>query len=276
MIDCNAVVVMTDDDLARYLLHYGDRIALMAFAKIKSRKESNSETTLANCTMHQLGRRRNSKSTGNKNGLKKSRAIELGWLNRTGKTRYKQVRAQNGGGTRRFQIDKAITVGELLNVATATFFPGGISNFGQLCDYIYEIKDFKGDSIEENKTMEDLYKDSRLKVLRLYLYTRPREQISETRSETKCSESSEDELPSLSSVHELRSSRMTTVGASSSPNVSTPETHMSNTSSSQELVSPDPDQQLPDITPQTSAAQATFIETGTPTVQFRQRRSLSL
>lgn len=124
---------------------------------------------------NRLGKRHHPiNNIGNKNAERKHRRLELGWMNMTQQNTYKQVRTKSGGGTRNLTVEKSITTTDLLDVAKATFFPEGKSKMGRCEDFVFEMRDFKGDSIPSSKSVEELYKDTHLKTLRIYIHTRPR------------------------------------------------------------------------------------------------------
>ncbi|MES9904587.1 MAG: hypothetical protein ABW168_18155 [Sedimenticola sp.] len=98
----------------------------------------------------------------------------MGWLNfNKSSSLYKQVRSINGGGTRSLSIERSLTVELVKDAALKTFFPEGKSKLGNVNNFIIEIRDFKGDTVDLTRTIEDLYNGSKLKMLRLYLYTIP-------------------------------------------------------------------------------------------------------
>ena len=59
---------------------------------------------------------------GNKNAEKKTRKIELGWLN-CQDSMYKQVRRPTGGGTREIVVSKDNTVSSIMEKGENTFLP---------------------------------------------------------------------------------------------------------------------------------------------------------
>jgi hypothetical protein len=99
--------------------------------------------------------------------------------------KYKQVRSQNGGGTRTLLLEKSCTLPDILSKAIETFFPNdGQSKFGKISSMNTEMRDFKGDTLAGNRTVDELYKESKLKKLRVYLYTKTKKgQDSETNEE---------------------------------------------------------------------------------------------
>ncbi|KAL4231787.1 hypothetical protein ACF0H5_009363 [Mactra antiquata] len=75
---------------------------------------------------------------GNKNALKGSRIIEIGWVHKTHQ-RVKQVRSKTGGGTRKFPMDKNSKKEDILREAKLLFFPDGNSPKGKISDMDFDI-----------------------------------------------------------------------------------------------------------------------------------------
>jgi len=102
---------------------------------------------------------------------KKLRTVELGWLNYDSGI-YKQVRTRRGGGTLKVQVDFTQTVGDFLAVAEELFFPNGTSVLGPRSQYDTIMGGFDGCPIESQLTIDDVYKRTKLKMLRMYLLTK--------------------------------------------------------------------------------------------------------
>ncbi|XP_052268338.1 uncharacterized protein LOC127869722 [Dreissena polymorpha] len=171
-IDCEAVVVMTDDHLKRYLPAYGDRVALMAFARVTSRNQNlNLATSAMPPRREGAGPLRGRHILGNKRAARVSRRVELGWFNKDRITQlYKQVRLVNGGGARHLSVPKSYTLQECKATALL-FFPDDRRTFGRPTEFSMSIRDFKGDMLEQHLTVEDVYQHQHTKTLRLSLYT---------------------------------------------------------------------------------------------------------
>lgn len=183
---------MRDSDLAKYIPKSGDRIAMVAFCR-QSHTASGS-TASSSRRAHILTRLRQRLSTatpvaspiriptwfGNRNAARKQRRVNLGWMDFDfNKKRYKQVKAINGGGTRHVSFDKNMTAGEILSIAQDTFFPDGESKNKKLTSYDTEIQSSQMEESSPN-TIEELYSRRRVRILRLYLRTKLRdEEVSE-------------------------------------------------------------------------------------------------
>jgi len=173
---------MSDDELSRYLPRWGDCIAVRAFARQLSSGsdergvcESDVVEKLRNTLQHKRNMR-GSRATavGNKRAEKEKRRVEFGWKVCDGSGRYHQVRAKNGGGTRHCVVDKSAGMSTLLQCAVDLFFPRGVSPGGPAEDFEFMLQDFAGRLLAMDKTVGDMYKESCIKMLRVYLCSRPK------------------------------------------------------------------------------------------------------
>ncbi|XP_076866803.1 uncharacterized protein LOC143518217 [Brachyhypopomus gauderio] len=92
----------------------------------------------------------------------------MGWLHFQG-GQYRQVRTKNGGGTRHLSCQKKTSVEELLCVGKDLFFPKGISSKGPTDKFVFEIRDFSQSTIPPETTLCQIYEESKLRMVRLYL-----------------------------------------------------------------------------------------------------------
>ena len=190
---------MSDQELKTWIPKMGDRLALKQFSKkqeecVPDKKKSlmdtlrkklklktNKRPKLQNSSpdeseeeiLPQLGRKE--KLMGNKNALKAKRKIELGWQHNDGKG-YVEVRTKQGGGTRKFSVSKDAVKNDILEEAKARFFPDGLSTKGRIENFDLDIrKNYQGDLIEENVTVEEYYKLTGLPLLRFYMFSTTKE-----------------------------------------------------------------------------------------------------
>lgn len=106
------------------------------------------------------------------NAKKKSKRVELGWMNFNARDNdFKQVRSAKGGGTRHVSIDVNSTMKHVQEIAEGLFFTNGKSKHLDLKSLDCEIRDFSHRTIESECTIGDLYEASKVKILRLYLFT---------------------------------------------------------------------------------------------------------
>lgn len=110
----------------------------------------------------------------------KKRKIEVGWIN-CEKGQLKQVRAKQGGGTR---VDLNINCGmnAVLQKEKHFFFPNGISTKGSEGDFKFEVWDYKENQMEDNMTIDSIYKTTCMPRLRFYIATFPKVTSSQQQS----------------------------------------------------------------------------------------------
>ena len=108
---------------------------------------------------------------GNANAAKETRRIELGWMDYENSTKnYKQVRKQNGGGTRHVEVSKTAQIATILKLGQDLFFPDGVSKKGPIKDFNFTVNDFREFSMGDSNVGQ-LYSETKVKMLRLYLCT---------------------------------------------------------------------------------------------------------
>ncbi|XP_014900553.1 uncharacterized protein LOC106955100 [Poecilia latipinna] len=213
-IDREVIGLMDDATLENYLPSYGDRIAVFNYCrskqplskrkqgllqklreKMKNRKESPKETSIHQSTKQEK------KQRGTQN-------VEIGWIHNDGKT-TKQVRAKQGGGTRKIQMATDAGLKDILQEGKTLFFPDGTSPKGPESDFEFEVWDFKQSHLTEDigLTIGNMYEAARLSMLRFYIATKPKdpeEDNSDTSEVVFVLESSSSEFNPLQVV-EVRS-----------------------------------------------------------------------
>ena len=142
--------LMDEETLSKYLPHFGDRV----FAKnwtgsTLAEVESNAEKkkTLIECLRAKMKLTSSSQATtissnhtrpalglGNKNAARKTRKIELGWMNYQDGY-FRQVRRLIGGGTREIIARKDDSVNKILGDGKKMFFHKGKSSKGRVEDF---------------------------------------------------------------------------------------------------------------------------------------------
>lgn len=189
-VDKAVLSVMTDEQMAKYITSYGDRVAVLSFCQ-RSQCTTDKETLLQNLR-DKIGARKMKRRTSgalccasglfqtqgvglakerSKAPVKISRKIEIGWLHFNGEE-YHQVRTRYGGGTRHPTVDKATTVSEILEMGKELFFPDGNSTKGAVEDFLFDVCDFKRNPIPLDETVGNLYEKTKMKLLRFYICTR--------------------------------------------------------------------------------------------------------
>lgn len=93
------------------------------------------------------------------------RKVEVGWIHAG-----KQVRTPRGSGTRKLNLPKSCKKGEILEEVKPLFSPEGKSPMGPIEDFDFSVADFSQRDIDD-KSINDLYIESKMTTLRLYLMT---------------------------------------------------------------------------------------------------------
>lgn len=89
---------------------------------------------------------------------------------------YKQVRIHQGGETCHLKLSKEASSEEVLKEGKRLFFPDGGSIVGKENDFDFYVQDFRGITVaNSNCTVNDLYQQTEVKMLRLYVCTRHKE-----------------------------------------------------------------------------------------------------
>lgn len=167
---------MTEEDLKEILPAHGDRIAVRGFAQRSFASGKQSLIERLKQKMNKVKNRNDRASCSSTlqqtRKVKNTRMIEIGWLcmSKTEK-RYKQVRARNGGGTRRVTIDKNSKCSEVLDMAKELFFPNGKSVRGKITNFEIELVDYKSHIFDKDLTIQEMYELAALPTLRFYLAT---------------------------------------------------------------------------------------------------------
>ncbi|XP_078332256.1 uncharacterized protein LOC144625415 [Crassostrea virginica] len=110
---------------------------------------------------------------GNRNAVKNTRYIELGWIHQT-HLRTKQVRSRTGGGTRKICLRKDSTKHDILQEALRLFFPNGESPKGKVNEFQTDLWDFSERVVKESMTIQEMYDETKMPMLRFYLATCPK------------------------------------------------------------------------------------------------------
>lgn len=180
---------MTDEDLKTYLPSYGDRLAVFSFCRRKDNSHSNTrksklyerlKTKLSKRKPYDSGISTNQgeivQTSQTKNATKTMRKIEIGWMHYDDDTKdFKQVRTKRGGGTRKLEISKDAQKKDLMQEATGLFFPNGINKQGSLEYFELNLTNYQGVALDEVITVGQLYRETKLPLLRFYLTTQTKD-----------------------------------------------------------------------------------------------------
>nr|XP_020466749.1 uncharacterized protein LOC109966335 isoform X2 [Monopterus albus]XP_020466750.1 uncharacterized protein LOC109966335 isoform X2 [Monopterus albus] len=183
-IDTDVIVLMDDATLANYIPSYGDRIALFSFCKSKKpfskRKEGLLQKLRDKMKLRKVSSDENSSqgesTTTQTKKLKTTRNVEIGWIHSDGNI-AKQVRAKQGGGTRKIKMAVDAGLKDILQEGKKLFFPDGISPKGSESDFEFEVWDFKQNCLTDDTchSIGTMYETARLTMLRFYIATKPKE-----------------------------------------------------------------------------------------------------
>ena len=97
---------------------------------------------------------------GNKSANKQMRKVKVGWSHAG-----KQIRTP-----RKLNLPKSCKKGEILEEVNLFFFLEGKSPMGTIEDFVFSVADFSQRDID-GKSINDLYVESKMTTLRLYLMT---------------------------------------------------------------------------------------------------------
>ena len=183
---------MSDDELKKFIPHYGDRVAVRMWAyssgenELKGDTESGDNSALLERLRKKIAERKNKRlrSSGSasareskhvhlnpsdddfvpnvslkrlhkiQSGLKTEMRMELGWINFDNKSKlFHQVRINNnGGGIRYASFPADTTVDEILLKAKVLFFPDGLSSKGSIDDFYCDIRDYNHRPVSDNNS----------------------------------------------------------------------------------------------------------------------------
>ncbi|CAM4635381.1 unnamed protein product [Leuciscus chuanchicus] len=186
------ILLMEDAELAKYLPSYGDRIALIHFCRHQTPSVKRKQGLLEKLREKMKLRREGNKDeevpqTSNKKARSKVKScirnIEIGWLHKENKG-IKQVRARQGGGTRKLQINVQAGYDDILKEGKALFFHNGVSTKGQESDFEFEVWDFKQNLLPKDLSVGRIYNTVKLPILRFYIATHPKINLTEESSES--------------------------------------------------------------------------------------------
>ncbi|CAG2184717.1 unnamed protein product [Mytilus edulis] len=92
------------------------------------------------------------------------------WEGRAG--REGEVKEKTGGGVRKLEVDIDTKAEELMQTGIDLFFIDGQSSHGSISELDFVLRDFKQSKVKLTSTVNELYETSRIKLLRLYIFTK--------------------------------------------------------------------------------------------------------
>ncbi|KAG9272835.1 hypothetical protein AMEX_G4595 [Astyanax mexicanus] len=184
-IDRDVIILMEDAELADYLPSYGDRIALFNFCRRKT-TSSKRKLGLFEKLREKLKVRKEKdqgeeepQSSNKVHRAKKSkRMVEIGWVH-TDSNITKQIRAKQGGGTRKVPMNVQSGFSDILKEGKALFFPDGKSSKGHESNFDFDVWDFKQNPFPKDNSVEMIYNTVKLPILRFYIATQPKAVLNE-------------------------------------------------------------------------------------------------
>ena len=201
---------MTDEDISHYLPRFGDRVALKAYSKLQEESRHHGSSTERKLSLREKlvaklqGKQKSSSEhrkravpqSGNMNAKKNQKKNELGWLHEY----------EYGGGTRTLEIQLDCKIGDIMPVAQEVFFPGGYSKKGAITDFCFHIADQTHTKLDMAQTFRELFDNTKLKHLRLYMVTCQPQMVQECK-ETKVedSEDNSNQMIEMSPINAIES-----------------------------------------------------------------------
>ncbi len=182
---------MEDADLAKYLPSYGDRIALKHFCRRQTpsakRKLGLFEKLREKMKLRKAANEDEEEpQTSNKKASCKAKSckrnIEIGWLHDENGV-IKQVRARQGGGTRKLQLNAEARYDDILKEGKALFFPNANSTKGEEADFEFDVWDFKQNPLPKDVSVGMIYNTVKLPIVRFYVATRTKMSLTEESSD---------------------------------------------------------------------------------------------
>ena len=241
----DVILQMNEKELIDLFPVYGDRTSIRQFCQsvLSTSRNTRKEEILARlrkklsiCQDKELDssdllvkQRRTEIHTDNKNALKMTRQISIGWLNQNQKFRYVQVKKVNGGGKRKLTVSKQSSSRDIVELGKNVFFPGGFSRKNELDANNFDclLLDFERKVIDPEKSVEEMYQLTGQKILRLYIATKL--SIEPARNEVTASgsgvQTSSNEVATSESGVQTSSNEVATSGSgvqTSSNEVATP------------------------------------------------------
>ncbi|KAL2076434.1 hypothetical protein ACEWY4_027962 [Coilia grayii] len=183
---------MEDEDLAKYLPSFGDRLAVKNFCRNRTALQSHKKGLFEKLRQKQneMKAEENRKqkneepadtsaSTSNKRRKASHRKIEIGWLHCEG-GEMKQIRAKQGGGTRIVPIAVECGMDEVLQKGKKLFFPDGMSSKGHESEFNFELRDYKQNPVQQDVSIRFIYDTLCMNRLRFYVVTTAKKYVSTT------------------------------------------------------------------------------------------------
>lgn len=193
---------MDDKELANFIPHYGDRVALRSYIKkVDDQKKKKSKVTLVASLRQKLKEMRRPKKSsaknqmsesdsdvdegightgtlnpykGNQNATKDSRKVKFGIKSKLDDT-FVNIRVKKGGGPRDITVKKSSKKRELIQQAKELYFgKSGTSKLGCVDDFSFDMQNFEEDILDDEISVGKLYEQTGLSKLTFYLLLIPK------------------------------------------------------------------------------------------------------
>lgn len=193
---------MDDKELANFIPHYGDRVALRSYIKkVDDQKKKKSKVTLVASLRQKLKEMRRPKKSsaknqmsesdsdvdegightsplnpykGNQNATKDSRKVKFGIKSKLDDT-FVNIRVKKGGGLRDITVKKSYKKRELIEQAKELYFGKfGTSKLGCVDDFSFDMQNFEEDILDDEISVGKLYEQTGLSKLTFYLLLIPK------------------------------------------------------------------------------------------------------
>ncbi|XP_071832111.1 uncharacterized protein [Apostichopus japonicus] len=236
-LDEDIIALMKENELTSIIPAMGDRYAVIKFCqeiandkpatsglstnrgtgnllsklRAKLKLKRNREESDGSSPDEDIQTDRGKRLIGNKNASKGKRKIQLGWIDFNFKEgEYKQVRIQNGGGTRQVRVDRNAKKDDILEIAKGLFFPNGKSPRGKLSDFTLSLTDISMQEVGKDMTIGEMYDAFKVPMLRCYISTKMKRlsiaKEFDAFDDDFLTVSSEEEFPSIGCEVEVKTS----------------------------------------------------------------------
>ena len=165
---------MDEVSLRQFIPKYGDRVAAFRYCKqkVQSVDDTKQVENITQRIKDKLQGTDDKKIKKVKGRVKDLLRIEMGWMHFSSKEkRYVQVRQTNGGGTRHLKVNRNDNMAALKELGK-TFFKAGMERKRGDGRLDFAMCNFCGEIVDENLTVVQMYEDTQLKMIRVYVGTK--------------------------------------------------------------------------------------------------------
>ncbi|CAC5365097.1 unnamed protein product [Mytilus coruscus] len=180
LIDCKVILEMDDRELSKFIPRYGDRVLVRSFLrKQNSPNTRNPKRKSKGGSSDSESEDTSNRYTGNQNALKGTRQVKLVLMKKDKTGQFTKIWTQKGDGPRKLPINKSAKKDKIIKLGKQIYFgKDGISKFGSVADFNFEIKNFVGEVVDDTLSVGDLYTATGLTLLTFYILLTPVEEES--------------------------------------------------------------------------------------------------